>query len=196
MCYPNEPVECTCAKPNEVRVDLYDPQIFFSCNGVGSKPQIYSCPDGMVFDEVLGQCRNEAGLPPCTKTGVFTNPNNCSEYYSCIALVHGWVQKLRVCDGNKFFNDRKQICEDPCLYNFVCKEEGRFPDPRSKRSFFECYLKFGKMKQVRYHCPEAYIWYKTTNGGGKCVENHRPDQDDMMNRCAIPQDWCPKSGEW
>ncbi|XP_037794820.1 uncharacterized protein LOC119590120 isoform X2 [Penaeus monodon] len=194
VCYPNEPTECTCERPYIFRVDHYDPQRFFSCSDVGSKPESYKCPDGMVFDENLTQCRNEAGLPPCTKPGTFVNPGNCSEYYSCIALRHGWLQKSFLCNGNAFFNERKQICEDPCKYKFKCDSEGRFPDPVNKHRYFECFLESGQLKQIRYQCPEGYTWYSVSTGVGKCVESYGISHDNHnFDHCSLPQDWCPSN---
>ncbi|ROT78854.1 thrombospondin protein [Penaeus vannamei] len=195
VCYPNEPAECTCERPYVFRVDYYDPQKFFSCDGVRSKPEFYKCPDGMVFDENLTQCRNEVGLPPCTKPGTFVNPKNCSEYYSCIALIHGWLQKFYLCNGKTFFNEEKQICEDPCMYKFMCESEGRFPDPVNKHRYFECYLKSGQFVEMRYQCPEGYIWYTVSSGVGKCMEDSRiRHMDHNFDHCPLPQDWCPRNG--
>ncbi|ROT63456.1 peritrophin [Penaeus vannamei] len=134
VCYPDEPQACKCEKANSFRVDLYDPQE--PCN----PPENYKCPDGMVFDEATAQCQTGNGLPQCTRAGTFANPANCSVYYSCIGLQNGWLQKSFQCNSGLMYNKEKGACEDPCLYQFVCKQEGRYPDLLNQQNYFECYM--------------------------------------------------------
>ncbi|XP_042894367.1 uncharacterized protein LOC122268149 [Penaeus japonicus] len=191
VCYPGEPVACTCVKANTFRKDLYDPQEFFACSDVGAKPKAYKCPDGMTFDESSKLCRNIGGFPSCTAPGSFVNPSNCSEYYSCIAVKHGWLQSSFKCSAGTFFNDVTEMCEDPCKYQFVCQQEGRYPDPLMKGSYFECYLLGGVLKQMRYRCPGGYMWKVNFPGAGKCVED--PGYEDSgypFHQCTIPDDLC------
>ncbi|XP_037797868.1 uncharacterized protein LOC119593040 isoform X2 [Penaeus monodon] len=190
VCYPNEPVECTCTKANVFRVDHYDPQKFFSCDGIASTPESYKCPDGMEFDESIAQCRNTGGLPPCSVPGQFVNPNNCSEYYSCISLKHGWLQRSFQCSQDLMFNQKMQKCENPCRYQFVCTQEGRYADTINKRNYFECYMLGGSLRQVRYNCPEGYMWGEDTPGIGKCVEDHGERDDDYPFRHCTLDNLC------
>ncbi|XP_042889007.1 cartilage oligomeric matrix protein-like isoform X2 [Penaeus japonicus] len=191
VCYPGAPVNCTCEKPHEFRVDYYDPQWFFSCKEVNSEPVTYKCMDGMVFDESSSQCLNNAGFPPCTDTGSFANPNKCNEYYTCIPLRHGWLQRFFICKNNNLFNEKSQKCENPCDYQFKCHEEGRFPDPLHIRWYFECFVSGGNMTSVHYVCPAGYRWHVESVGAGRCVEGI----GDFIygypfSNCNIPDDMC------
>ncbi|XP_047501433.1 peritrophin-44-like [Penaeus chinensis] len=191
VCYPNEPVNCTCVTANTFRVDPYDPQRFFSCKDVGSVPESYKCPDGMVFDEASAQCQTASGLPPCVVAGTFANPSDCTEYYSCISLRSGWLQKSFMCTSDMMYNEQKAACEDPCVYQFVCQQEGRYPDLLNKQNYFECYTLGGVLRQMRYSCPEGYMWEIISPGVGKCVEDHGDrDSDSAFGQCEIPSDLC------
>ncbi|XP_063594893.1 cartilage oligomeric matrix protein-like [Penaeus indicus] len=193
VCYPDEPDECMCLRPNEFRVDPYDPQRFFSCENVGSQPQSYKCPDGKKFDEGSAQCVNQIGFPECVKSGTFANTQNCGEYYSCIPLRHGWLQKFFMCSGNQLFNERSKSCEDPCTLKFVCQQEGRFPDPLNMQHYFECFMEFGQMVQLRYQCPHGYMWSEESFGTGKCVEATEEYADYPFAHCEIPDGHCPET---
>ncbi|XP_047500978.1 uncharacterized protein LOC125047005 isoform X1 [Penaeus chinensis] len=191
VCYPNEPVNCTCVNANTFRVDPYDSQKFFSCKDVGSVPVSYMCPDGCYFDEASAQCLTANGLPPCVVAGTFANPLNCSEYYSCISLRSGWLQKSFMCTNDLMYNEQKAACEDPCVYQFVCQQEGRYPDLLNKQNYFECYTLGGVLRQMRYSCPEGYMWEIISPGVGKCVEDHGDrDSDSAFGQCEIPSDLC------
>ncbi|XP_063594895.1 cartilage oligomeric matrix protein-like [Penaeus indicus] len=193
VCYPDEPDECMCLRPNEIRVDPYDPQRFFSCENVGSQPQSYKCPEGKEFDESSAQCVNQAGFSECVKSGTFANTQNCGEYYSCIPLRHGWLQKFFMCSGNQLFNERSKSCEDPCTLKFVCQHEGRFPDPLNMQHYFECFMEFGQMVKLRYQCPHGYMWSEESFGTGKCVEATGEYADYPFAHCEIPDDYCPET---
>ncbi|XP_037794812.1 cartilage oligomeric matrix protein-like isoform X2 [Penaeus monodon] len=193
VCYPNEPAECMCLRPNEFRVDPYDPQRFFSCENAGSQPETYKCPDGKKFDENSAQCVNQIGFPECVKSGTFANTQNCGEYYSCIPLRHGWLQKFFMCSGNHLFNERTKTCEDPCTLKFVCQQEGRFPDPLNMQHYFECFVEAGQMVQLRYQCPNGYMWNEISFGTGKCVEATEEYADYPFAHCDIPDDLCPET---
>ncbi|ROT78853.1 thrombospondin [Penaeus vannamei] len=191
VCYPGAPVQCTCERPHEFRVDYYDPQRFFACAESYSEPVAYKCLDGMAFHESSSQCLNNAGFPPCTVSGVFANPNNCGEYYTCIALRHGFLQRFSMCSNNTLFNEKTQTCEDPCIYQFECQEDGRFGDPLNVRYYFECVVQNGQMKKSRYSCPEGYIWYAENPGVGRCVEDNGDYYFDYPFRnCKNPGDLC------
>ncbi|XP_069986871.1 cartilage oligomeric matrix protein-like isoform X2 [Penaeus vannamei] len=192
VCYPGHPAACTCQSADSFVRDLYDPQKFFSCSGIGVLPEIHVCPDGMVFDETLVQCRNQASLPACRRPGVFANLDDCSEYYSCISLQSGWLQRLFMCPNGTLFNEATGACEDPCKRTMVCYEEGRFPDPLDRRSYYECLIIGGLMKRARYQCPHGYVWKANDSGdGGACVEDHEMNLYDYFTRCSIPQGMCP-----
>nr|XP_027222433.1 peritrophin-44-like isoform X1 [Penaeus vannamei] len=185
VCYPEEPVECTCTKANDFMVDHYDPQRFFSCEDIGSIPESYKCPDGMEFDESTAQCRNIGGLPPCSVSGQFANPSNCSEYYSCIALKYGWLQKAFQCSKGLMYNKKTQKCEDPCKYQFVCTQEGRYPDYLNKCNYYECIMLGGNMRQERYQCPKGYKWSEVSPGIGKCVEDDGETDEYPFSHCKL-----------
>ncbi|XP_047500980.1 uncharacterized protein LOC125047006 isoform X1 [Penaeus chinensis] len=193
VCYPGEPVECTCVKANNFMVDLYDPQRFYSCRDVGSKPIAYKCPDGMVFDESDRECRFAHDLPSCTVPGSFAKPSNCSEYYTCIAVKYGWVQKPFTCSAGTAFNSVSGICQNPCDYQHVCLQEGRYADLFNKRNYSECYMLDGKLKQMRYQCPEKYRWEVLSPGVGRCIEDDGKDRsssDVPFSECIIPNGIC------
>ncbi|XP_027233998.2 cartilage oligomeric matrix protein isoform X3 [Penaeus vannamei] len=192
VCYPGSPAECTCQSGDSFVRDLYDPQKFFSCSATGGVPENHVCPDGMVFDETLVQCRNQASLPACGRPGVFANLDDCSEYYSCISLQYGWLQRLFMCPNGTLFNEVTGACEDPCKRTMVCYVEGRFPDPLDRRSYYECLIIGGLMKRARYQCPHGYVWKANDTGdGGACVEDHEMSLHDYFTRCSIPQGMCP-----
>nr|APQ31263.1 peritrophin-like protein 1 [Penaeus vannamei] len=194
VCYPDEPKACKCEKANSFRVDPYDPQRFFSCKNLVTPPVNYKCPDGMVFDEASAQCQTGNGLPQCTEAGTFANPANCSVYYSCIGLRHGWLQKSFQCNSGLMYNKEKGVCEDPCLYQFVCKQEGRYPDLLNQQNYFECYMLGGKLRQLRYSCPEGYRWDEISAGVGQCVEDHDKNASKgAFFGCDIPDGFCPGS---
>lgn len=193
VCYPGAPLQCTCEKPHEFRVDYYDPQRFFACKDAYSEPVAYKCLDGMVFDESSSQCLNNAGFPPCTVSGTFANPNNCGEYYTCIALRHGYLQRFSMCSNNTLFNEKTQTCEDPCIYQFECQVDGRFSDPFNVRYYFECFKQSdGRMMKFRYACPEGYIWYTENPGVGRCVEDNGDYYyENPFSNCNNPENLCP-----
>nr|AEI26265.1 peritrophin [Penaeus vannamei] len=191
VCYPDEPKACKCEKANSFRVDHYDPQKFFVCKAVGSAPLTYTCPDGMVFDVASAQCHTSGGMPPCVEPGTFANPANCSEYYSCIGLRHGWLQSSFQCNSGLMYNQDKKACENPCLYQFVCQQEGRYPDLLNQQNYFQCYMLGGKLRQLRYSCPESYRWDEISMGVGQCVEDHEHVSTGAFGNCHIPDDFCP-----
>lgn len=50
----------------------------------------------------------------------------------------------------------------------------------------------GSLRQVRYNCPEGYMWSEDSPGIGKCVEDHGERDDDypfrhctLDNLCAV-----------
>ncbi|XP_027216509.2 uncharacterized protein [Penaeus vannamei] len=189
VCYPDHPTECKCVSPNDFRVDPYDPQRFFSCRDVGSKPTQYRCPEGMVFDETAREC-SANDLPPCSTSGTFAKSSNCSEYYTCIAVKNGWLQKHYICGAGTAYNAVTGTCENPCVL-LECQNEGRFADPLSKHNYFECYMLGGKLKQLRYTCPETYRWEVLSPGVGKCVEEHGEDLTVRpYGECTMPKDLC------
>ncbi|XP_042858597.1 uncharacterized protein LOC122244691 [Penaeus japonicus] len=193
VCYPGEPAACTCQTANSFQVDPYDPQRFFACKNVGSKPEGYKCPDGMTFDQGTAQCKGgSSDASQCTMSGTFANPTNCSEYNKCIPLSSGWLQKSFTCNSGLMFNEKKGACEDPCHYQFVCQQEGRYPDLLNRRNYFECYVMGGKMTQDRFQCPDGYKWKVESAGVGNCVEDHDEDDGDYpFSRCHIPDGFCP-----
>ncbi|XP_063594894.1 cartilage oligomeric matrix protein-like [Penaeus indicus] len=193
VCYPDEPAECTCENADEFRVDPYDPQKFFFCENVGSKPESHKCPDGQKLDSNSGLCKADTGFPSCTQSGTFANTQNCGEYYSCIPLRHGWVQKFFMCNGNHLFNERTKTCEDPCSLVFVCRQEGRFTDPLNMQHYFECFMELGQMVKMRYQCPDGYMWNEEGFGIGKCVEATGDYLDYPFSHCDLPDDLCPQS---
>lgn len=189
VCYPGRPRECTCEKPHEMRQDFYNPQRFFSCEDAGSSPVGYRCSDGMIFDEAIQQCRNKDSPLPCSLSGSFAIPGSCTEYYSCIRIKHGWLQKMFMCRNGSSFSEKSQRCEDPCSGNFECMKEGYLSDPFDARRFFTCLEVSGQMIKVHYQCPTGHIWNSNfTMGSEVCVED---TEDDSLSPCFVPSDACP-----
>jgi len=97
-----------------------------------------------------------------------------------------------MCPNGTLFNEVTGACEDPCKRTMVCYEEGRFPDPLDRRSYYECLIIGGLMKRARYQCPHGYVWKANDTGdGGACVEDHEMSLHDYFTRCSIPQGMCP-----
>ncbi|ROT81525.1 uncharacterized protein [Penaeus vannamei] len=204
VCYPAEPKECTCSKPNEFKVDYYDPSKFLFCQDAETDPIIYQCPEDHVFDPVMSQCRNSAGLPECSSIGVFANPENCTQYYTCIFTTSGWVQKPFSCinetDPFLMYNEASGVCEDPCQWNtgkFSCIAEGRYSDPLSCSRYFECVVDEAEetgFRQELHECPEGYVWDPSARGDfGHCVlegASKTPCSPVTINKCTIPDNWC------
>ncbi|XP_042859546.1 uncharacterized protein LOC122245687, partial [Penaeus japonicus] len=189
VCYPDKPRACTCEKPNVFHRDYYDVQKFFYCKDAGANPTYYRCPDGMVYDEGIAQCRNHFGLPVCTQPGTFANPNNCAEYYSCTALRHGWLQRVFLCKNGTLFSETNMRCEDPCTWQFTCQEEGRFSDPQDRRRYFECFKEMGQMKRVRQQCPAGYMW-NPKEAARECVEDTGDISYDNFTTCIVEEVRC------
>ncbi|XP_042885175.1 cartilage oligomeric matrix protein-like [Penaeus japonicus] len=192
VCYPGLPAECTCQKADVFVRDMYDPQKFFSCSATGAVPDNHVCPDGMVFDESTVRCRNQASVPACSRPGTFANLDNCAEYYSCMPLKHGWLQRLFMCSNGTLYNEVSGACEDPCASQMVCYEEGRFPDPHDRRNYYECLTIGNRIHRMRYQCPHGYVWKVADSGnGGSCVEDSGLTLHDYSTRCSIPSGMCP-----
>ncbi|ROT63650.1 thrombospondin [Penaeus vannamei] len=189
VCYPGRPQECTCEKPHSLRQDLYDPQRFFSCESAGSKPEGYRCQDNMIFDEALGLCRNKESTLSCTEAGLFAIPKSCSDYFSCIPLRHGWVQRFYMCTNNRYFSQKSEACKDPCSGNFVCTIPGYFGDPFDTRRFFVCFDDPLRIIKIHYQCPTGHVWNSNfTRGAEQCV----PDTEGRSQApCFVPIDSCP-----
>ncbi|XP_047497227.1 cartilage oligomeric matrix protein-like [Penaeus chinensis] len=189
VCYPGVPRECTCDKAQTLRQDLYDPQRFFSCESVGSNPLGYRCKDNNIFDEGLGLCRNKDSPLSCTEAGFFAIPKSCSDYFSCIQLRYGWVQRFYMCTNNMYFSQKSQQCEDPCSGKFKCTVEGYFGDPLDTRRFFLCFQDPAQMIKIHLQCPTDYIWNSNfTFGAKQCVRDTR---GISQFPCFVPIDACP-----
>ncbi|XP_042221598.1 uncharacterized protein LOC121866066 [Homarus americanus] len=207
VCYPGQPLECTCDQPNQFKVDNYDDARFFFCSNEGSDPQIYQCPDDQVFDTTMSQCTNYAGLPECTNVGVFANVNNCTQYYTCIFTINGWVQKPFSCDNATqegfMYNEASGKCEDPCSWEtgrFTCSKEGRFPDPLNCNRYYECVADSthtSGLRQDLHECPEGYEWDPSARSEyGHCVlegTSKSKCSPVRYNKCTISQDQCNQS---
>lgn len=207
VCYPTEPIECSCEQPNQFKVDYYDETRFFFCEAQGSDPVIYQCPDDHLFVPGKSQCLSYAGLPECTNIGVFANENNCSQYYTCIFTTNGWVQKPSSCDNDThsglMYNEVSGKCEDPCTWDtgkFSCVEEGRFPDPVDCKGYYECVADEdyeSGFRQTHHSCPDGYEWDPSARlEHGHCVALGKSKVrcvPTSQNKCAVPEDLCTNS---
>nr|XP_027214151.1 uncharacterized protein LOC113807142 [Penaeus vannamei] len=203
VCYPNHPVNCTCQEANTFSVDLYSQEDFFFCGKANEDPEMRQCPRGEIFDEGISSCRNRYYLPACTSTGVFANPANCTQFYTCFYNINGWVQSSHSCNNSThsglMYNEQTAQCEDPCQWRnlaFTCQKEGRFPDPFDCRRYFECVLEAdgSAFRQVHHTCPEEYTWHPSRlDGFGLCVEaeaNTACAAVLPVSKCAVPEDRC------
>ncbi|XP_018021992.1 uncharacterized protein LOC108678154 [Hyalella azteca] len=189
--------ECQCEEDNHFETDPYNPNGFYFCPSNGSDPMVYHCPDEMMFDETLIDCTNPEGIPACTKSGVFSNPSNCSQYYMCIRTSSGWAQKIFDCEDDLMFNDNTKNCSDPCSWpttTFDCTEEGRFADPSSCENFYLCIAdpeEEGDFIQTLKRCPLNYIWDpNASNSSGHCASPTNPKTTKctpvVESTCEIP----------
>ncbi|CAL4065159.1 unnamed protein product, partial [Meganyctiphanes norvegica] len=210
VCYPQEPLECTCEKPNVFHKDYYSISKFFFCETEGSKPQVHACPEGMRFDDEKRQCANINGLPACNTIGVFANEKDCTEYYTCIFATDGWVQKPFSCSNETsdhlMYNEVSGQCEDPCDWKaeeFTCSSEGRFSDPTDCSKYYECISDpavtageevpgVPEFISTHHECPEDYVWNQTVkNGFGHCVPSDAESCKPIVsNSCSVPAEWC------
>ncbi|XP_071529461.1 uncharacterized protein [Panulirus ornatus] len=204
VCYPSHPPECTCEKPNQFKVDLYNVGRFFFCEHEASEPTFYDCPEDHVFDSTMSQCRNYAGLPECTRIGVFANTSNCTEYYTCIFTTTGWLQKSFSCNNETqtgfMYNEESGRCEDPCSWDtgtFSCSSEGRFPNLLNCHSYYECINDLTKetgFRQILHECPEGHEWDPNARQGfGHCVRQGSTNSVCVplaANKCTVPNDQC------
>lgn len=209
VCYPNHPVNCTCQEANTFSVDLYSQEDFFFCGKANEDPEMRQCPRGEIFDEGISSCRNRYYLPACTSTGVFANPANCTQFYTCFYNINGWVQSSHSCNNSThsglMYNEQTAQCEDPCQWRnlaFTCQKEGRFPDPFDCRRYFECVLEAdgSAFRQVHHTCPEEYTWHPSRlDGYGLCVEaeaNTACAAVLPVSKCAVPEDRCGGGGSF
>ncbi|XP_063600597.1 uncharacterized protein LOC134776774 [Penaeus indicus] len=203
VCYPNHPVNCTCQEANAFSSDLYSQEDYFFCRKANEDPEMRQCPRGEVFDEGISSCRNRYYLPACTSIGVFANPANCSQFYTCIYNINGWIQSPHSCNNSThsglMYNEQTAQCEDPCKWRnlgFTCQKEGRFPDPFDCRRYFECVLDADRsaFRQVHHTCPGEYTWHPSLlDGFGLCVEaadNTACAAVLPVSKCVVPEDRC------
>ncbi|KAK7024268.1 hypothetical protein SK128_007752 [Halocaridina rubra] len=206
VCYPGEPEECACEKPNVFHIDKYDPSRFFFCEQEKSDPIIYQCPEDHIFDVNTRQCKSSEGLPECEKIGVFADPSNCTTYYTCIFSKTGWVQKKFTCnnetDSGLMFSEISGMCEDPCEWDdgmFECEAEGRFADPLDCHRYYECILdsSVGEYRKILQECPEGYLWDPNArNNYGHCVLEKSSSSSCAslsITKCTIPDDLCSET---
>ncbi|XP_063614447.1 uncharacterized protein LOC134787596 [Penaeus indicus] len=200
VCYPGQPEGCSCSQANSFRIDNYDSKKFFYCNDSGAAPQMYQCPEEMIFDETTILCVNEEKLPECERSGMFAIASNCSQYYTCIASKDGWIQKALSCETPDFmYNEASGKCEDPCSWNdgeFSCEAEGRFPDPRDCQRFFECIAVGEGYRVFSRECPAGFQWESDGQGVGKCTKAAGDSSCKAFspNKCFIPENMCSAAG--
>ncbi|KDR19207.1 hypothetical protein L798_06262 [Zootermopsis nevadensis] len=141
----------------------------FQCPGVGTFPDptdchnFYNCDSSLVPN--LGTCMDGTGTydsnsqvcrvtscsgPPeqlstsapaftCTTVGVFADPTNCHNYYTCgetLQPIPGSCMK-----GNGTFDPVNEVCTtEPCpdAVAFVCSSSGFFADPKDCHGFYVC----------------------------------------------------------
>ncbi|XP_066964282.1 uncharacterized protein [Macrobrachium rosenbergii] len=192
VCYPSPQEKCTCVDANSFSVDAYDNHMFFFCSSANADPDIYHCPEDMEFDTEINQCKNRNGFPPCAETGVFAFHSNCSQYYTCVASQNGWLQKPLECASNTMYNEIEGACEDPCSWDtgkFTCQQDGRFPDPLSCGSYYQCIqLPDNSFRQEHRHCPDGYQWSKEAlENKGSCVKGPVDSCKPLaVTKCTIP----------
>ncbi|XP_042863198.1 uncharacterized protein LOC122247728 [Penaeus japonicus] len=203
VCYPNHPANCTCQRANTFRADLYREGDYFYCREANEEPEMRRCPEGEIFDVDTSRCRNSHNLPDCTTIGVFANPANCTQYYTCVYNTNGWVRRLHSCNNSThtglMYNERTAKCEDPCKWRdfaFTCQKEGRFPDPFDCQRYFECVLDANgtAFRQIHHACPDEYTW--NPNGFGMCVgEDSNADCAAVLpvSKCVVPEGHCGNS---
>ncbi|XP_071529490.1 uncharacterized protein [Panulirus ornatus] len=200
VCYPRQPINCTCATSTGLIADLYDEHKFLFCESTEEDPLVYQCPDKQVFNLEVSQCLSPGGLVGCSQNGVFANPDNCNEYYSCILTTSGWVQTLYTCDDigpGLMYNDVTHQCEDPCTWptgHFVCEEEGRFVDPLDCSRYYECVAEPSGLRKIRQECPEGFTWIPVAGENfGICEEVNENTVCNAisLSKCRIPEGTCP-----
>lgn len=158
---------------------------------------VHRCPGKLTFDATMLECTNADGIPACSKGGVFANPINCEQYYTCIQAADGWVQEVLMCDAGKMYNEVQKMCSDPCGWpspKFSCTAEGRFPDPQSCRNYFVCVADpahSGFFVMTPRRCPLDFEWDPSSNGGyGHCVSPELyPCKPLTENKCNIPDSY-------
>ncbi|XP_018025914.1 uncharacterized protein LOC108681404 [Hyalella azteca] len=194
---------CQCLEADRFKRDPYNPNGFYFCPLVDSDPMVHHCPGEMTFDETMSDCANADGIPACSKSGVFSNPSNCTQYYTCIQTSAGWVQKTFSCEVDLMYNDNTKECSDPCDWpklTFDCTEEGRFADPANCGNFYLCIAdpaNEGEFIKSSRRCPLDYIWDPSAaNGAGHCASPTDPATTKctpvVESTCAIP-DTCEGS---
>ncbi|XP_064079291.1 uncharacterized protein LOC135196416 [Macrobrachium nipponense] len=199
VCYPTPDEKCACSAANSFSIDAYSKQAFFFCRAAGADPDIYQCPEDMEFDPETKQCKNTDGFPPCTETGVFAFHADCNRYYTCIASQNGWIQKPLLCDINTMYNEITGACEDPCSWEtgqFTCPQNGRFPDPLSCDSYYQCIqLPDNTFRQEHRQCPNGYQWDKEAlENKGNCVKGTVSSCKPLVvSKCTIPESCSARS---
>ncbi|KAF2359348.1 Chitin binding domain [Trinorchestia longiramus] len=188
-CYPTAAAEteCKCTEAGTFKVDPWNENAFVFCPMVDSDPMVHHCPGEMTFDSDLLECVNSDGIPACTESGVFANPMNCTQYYTCIPTSSGMVQKTLTCeDSSLMYNEVTKECSDPCSWpksTFECSAEGRFPDPANCENFFLCIAdpkNEGQFIQSPRKCPPNYIWDPKAPNGGHCASVN----DEKTTKCT------------
>ncbi|XP_021920296.1 uncharacterized protein LOC110830111 isoform X2 [Zootermopsis nevadensis] len=156
--------------------DPTDCHNFYKCDG-SLVPKLGTCINGTgTYDSDSQMCRvTSCSGPPeqlstsapaftCTTVGVFADPTNCHNYYTCgetLQPFHGSCIK-----GNGTFDPVNRVCKaescsdpvattttaapvTPSNIAFKCTAEGYFADPKDCHSYYAC---GSSLKAVRGTC--------------------------------------------
>ena len=195
VCYPDS-AKCTCSSKKELLPDQYNNRAYLDCQAGDLYPKtVEFCKKNMIFNGDTLMCEYPTDYVECTKAGVFSNPNDCTEYYKCMPVAIGLIQYTFSCTCGLLFNDETKECEDPCYFQpevFTCQEEGRFADLYDCHKYHECiylldgsgYLKFD------YTCPQQSFWEPDVEyGSGSCKISKGYDvecNNRQMPVCSVP----------
>ncbi|CAL4129555.1 unnamed protein product [Meganyctiphanes norvegica] len=83
LCYPRDPMECTCNGTSTLKRDFYDPSKYFSCSSKNAEPLMFTCPAELIFNEKLSACGPVPTTDRCTEEGG-----------SCVTWGHHCIGKM------------------------------------------------------------------------------------------------------
>ncbi|KAG7169263.1 uncharacterized protein LOC121866067 [Homarus americanus] len=125
VCYPHPSRhQCVCHDKQRVLQDPYDSTAFLLCHTNNPDPEIIYCSHQHEFDADTGKCIVIPIFPSCTASGVFSLPEKCRWFYTCVQDgSNQWQQHHSRCPSHhhvysqvlgKCTNRDTLPLEDPC----------------------------------------------------------------------------------
>merc|ERR1711971_593611 len=150
---------------------------------------ITSCPNGLVYNNVGCQGREERNPPQSTEHcdwlyGIFGHETSCTRYWTC---WNGTATE-QFCIGGLLYNEETHACDWPqnvagCQKHPMCKDDanGNVPLGKSCNRYWACQGGYPRLQR----CPAMLVFDKNRR---RCVT---PPTED----CEVPTTKAPPPGE-